>query len=176
MTGLNTTFQKTARHLHIKTSTIEAHSPCQSPQERQIGELRQQSRDKRRKKNITFRLWDFNARTGRTGAEAVTRDTPDISEWINFDLWHRVWYWDSPHKEDNPLPGRWLQVSHYVGSAMCYWVIGKKCKVISRTTVQHITDSELKTDEIKAQFVELDKAVASHLDNPNFVQEGLPDM
>eukprot|EP00957_Ditylum_brightwellii_P201939 15327893-Ditylum_brightwellii.AAC.1 len=35
---------------------------------------------------------------------------------------------------------------------------------------------QLKTDKIKAQFVELDKAVASHLDNPNFVQEGLPDM
>eukprot|EP00957_Ditylum_brightwellii_P087313 6645709-Ditylum_brightwellii.AAC.1 len=92
MTGLNTTFQKTAQHLFIKTSTIEAHIPCQNPQERQIGELRWQSRDKRRKKNIPFRLWDFvlvfiaatfsltwNVRNGRTGAEAVTGDTPDIS-------------------------------------------------------------------------------------------------
>eukprot|EP00957_Ditylum_brightwellii_P084315 6410992-Ditylum_brightwellii.AAC.1 len=59
MTGPNTTFQKTAWHLHIKTKTIEAHIPCQNPQERQIGELRRQSRDKRRKKNIHIRLWDF---------------------------------------------------------------------------------------------------------------------
>eukprot|EP00957_Ditylum_brightwellii_P103143 7860891-Ditylum_brightwellii.AAC.1 len=119
MTGLNTTFQKTVQHLHIKTSTIEAHTPYQNPQERQIGELGWQSRDKRRKKKIPFRLWDFvlvfiaatfsltwNARNGRTGAEAVTVDTPDISEWIDFDLWDHVLYWDSPHKEDNPLPGR----------------------------------------------------------------------
>eukprot|EP00957_Ditylum_brightwellii_P182311 13888936-Ditylum_brightwellii.AAC.1 len=59
MTGLNTTFQKTSRHLCIKTSTIEAHTPHQNPQERQIRELRWLSRDKRRKKNIPFRLWDF---------------------------------------------------------------------------------------------------------------------
>eukprot|EP00957_Ditylum_brightwellii_P004080 309950-Ditylum_brightwellii.AAC.1 len=85
-----------AWHLCIRTSTIETHTPCQNPQERQIGELRQQSRDKRRKKNTPFMLWDFilvfiavnfshtwNARTGRTGVEAVTRDTPDISKWID---------------------------------------------------------------------------------------------
>eukprot|EP00957_Ditylum_brightwellii_P078277 5951795-Ditylum_brightwellii.AAC.1 len=59
VTGLNTTFQKTTRHMRIKTSTIKAHTPHQNPQERQIGELRRQSRDKRRKKNIPFRLWDF---------------------------------------------------------------------------------------------------------------------
>eukprot|EP00957_Ditylum_brightwellii_P066252 5028332-Ditylum_brightwellii.AAC.1 len=79
MTGLNTTFQKTAQYVCIKTSTIKTHTPQQNPQERQIGELSQQSRDKRRKKNIPIRLWDFvlvfiaasfsvtwNARTGRT--------------------------------------------------------------------------------------------------------------
>eukprot|EP00957_Ditylum_brightwellii_P175975 13399801-Ditylum_brightwellii.AAC.1 len=147
MTGPNTTFQKIAQHLHIKTKTIEAHTPRQNPQERQIGELRRWSRDKRRKKNIHIWLWDFvlmfivatfsltwNARTGRTGMEAVTGDTPDISEWIDSDLWDCVWHWDGPHKEDNPIPGRWLGVSHRVGSAMCYWITNKNCKVISRTT------------------------------------------
>eukprot|EP00957_Ditylum_brightwellii_P055804 4228358-Ditylum_brightwellii.AAC.1 len=59
MAGLNITFQKTAQQLRIKTCTIEAYTPCQNPQESQIGELRQQSRDKRRKKNIPFRLWAF---------------------------------------------------------------------------------------------------------------------
>eukprot|EP00957_Ditylum_brightwellii_P010554 799235-Ditylum_brightwellii.AAC.1 len=37
MAGLNTTFQKTTQHLHIKTNTIEAHTLCQNPQEKQIG-------------------------------------------------------------------------------------------------------------------------------------------
>eukprot|EP00957_Ditylum_brightwellii_P088937 6772784-Ditylum_brightwellii.AAC.1 len=59
MTGPNTTFQKTAQCLHIKTKTIEVHTPCQNPQERQIGELRRRSSDKRRKKNIHIWLWDF---------------------------------------------------------------------------------------------------------------------
>eukprot|EP00957_Ditylum_brightwellii_P013492 1017861-Ditylum_brightwellii.AAC.2 len=58
-----------------------------------IGELRQCSCDKRRKKNIPIQVWDFflifiaavfsmtwNNKTGQTGVEALTGDTPNISE------------------------------------------------------------------------------------------------
>eukprot|EP00957_Ditylum_brightwellii_P202076 15328473-Ditylum_brightwellii.AAC.1 len=31
MTRFNTTFQKTAHHLHIKTNSIETYTPCQNP-------------------------------------------------------------------------------------------------------------------------------------------------
>eukprot|EP00957_Ditylum_brightwellii_P072515 5511254-Ditylum_brightwellii.AAC.1 len=112
MAGLNTSFQKTVWHLRINTSTIEAHKPHQNPQEK---------------------LWDFvlvfiAATFSFTWNARTTGDTPDIFEWIDFDLWDHVQYWDNPHKEDNPLPGRWLGVFHHVRSAMCYWVISKNCK------------------------------------------------
>ena len=67
------------------------------------------------------RLWDYalvwcteifsrtyNYKTERTGLEHLTRDMPDISEWLDFDLFDKVWFWDSPHKEENLRPGRWL--------------------------------------------------------------------
>jgi hypothetical protein len=30
--------------------------------------------------------------TGRTGIERITRDTPDISEWLDFDIYDLVWF------------------------------------------------------------------------------------
>ena len=33
----------------------------------------------------------------------------------------------------------WIGVSHRVGSALCYWNLSKKGKVLSHTTVQHLT-------------------------------------
>ena len=68
----------------------------------------------------------YNHKTERTGLEHLTGDTPDISEWLDFDLYDKVWFWDSPHKEQNPRPGHWLGVSHRIGSALCYWVIDHK--------------------------------------------------
>ena len=49
----------------------------------------------------------------------------------------------------NPKIGRWLGVSHRVGSALCYWVLTESGKVIARTTVQHMTTTDLSTDENK---------------------------
>ena len=57
------------------------------------------------KKNVPTRLWDFAlvydveilSRTvtkpgERAGYEKMTGDTPDISEWADFDLYQFVWY------------------------------------------------------------------------------------
>jgi hypothetical protein len=45
---------------------------------------------------------------GRTGVEEITGDTPDISEWLDFDFYNLVWYWDAPHlamTDENPRLG-----------------------------------------------------------------------
>jgi len=47
MTGPNTEFQKTARFLQIKCSTIEVHTSHQNAGKQMIGELRHCWRDKR---------------------------------------------------------------------------------------------------------------------------------
>jgi hypothetical protein len=35
-------------------------------------------------------------KTGRTGYEDVTGETPDISEWVDFDFYDWIWYHDPP--------------------------------------------------------------------------------
>ena len=73
-------------------------------------------------RKVPRRLWDYGlvyeaeilsrmakGPDGRTGIEQVTGDTPDISEWLDFDFYDLVWYWDSPHlsmTDENPKLGR----------------------------------------------------------------------
>ena len=108
--------------------------------------------------------------------ERLTGDTPDISEWLDFDMYDQVWFWDSPGKEENPRPGRWLGVSHHIGSALCYWVIDGKGTIYSRTMVQHVMAQDMKSSDIRHQFESLDAALMEQLDDENFVSTGLPDM
>ena len=55
--------------------------------------------------------------------------------------------------EDNPedgfKPGRWLGVSHRVGSALCYWVLAQNGYILSRTTVQHIPKEDMDLKSVK---------------------------
>ena len=57
------------------------------------------------KHKVPTRLWDYSlvyetnilnriprAQQQRTGIEIVTGKTPDISEWIDFEFYDRVWY------------------------------------------------------------------------------------
>jgi hypothetical protein len=89
---------------------------------------------------------------GRTGHKEVTGDTPDISEFIGFNFYDWVWYWDTPNKENSPKMGRWLGLSHRIGAAMCYFVLVSNGEVISRTSVQHVTKLEMMQDEIKLKM------------------------
>ena len=125
MTGPETEFAKQAQFLRIKMKSIEPYHRRQHKGEQIIGELCRCWCDKRRKKNMPCQLWDYalvwcaeifsrtyNHKTERTGLEHLTADMPDISKWLDFNLYNKVWFWDSPHKEENPRPGCWLGVSH----------------------------------------------------------------
>ena len=78
----------------------------------------------------------------RTGYEEVTRDTADISEWINFEMYDLVYWIYRPNKPDTSdgvrRLGRWLGISHRVGSDMCYWLITESGKLVSKTSVEHV--------------------------------------
>ena len=189
MTGYEADFNKQARFLKIKMRAIEPHNKKQNKGERIIGELRRRWRDKQRKKNIPPWLWDYvlvwcaeihsrtyNHKTHRTGLERLTGDMPGISEWQEFDIYDQVWFWDSPGKEENPHPDRWLGVSHCVGSALCYWVIDEKGTVYSRTTVHHVTSQDIKSEDIRRQFELLDPRLNERLDDQNFISPDAPNM
>ena len=76
----------------------------------------------------------------------VTGETVDISEYLNFGFYDKVWYFDNagtgPRK-----PGRWLGVSHRVGNMMSYFIINRNGAVISCSSVQRVTNLELQTDK-----------------------------
>ena len=140
-----------------------------APVDTEMRELQKRTRSKMIRKNVPSRMWDYalvhtaevmqfiprSRLRGRTGYEEVTGRTPDISEYLDFDFWDLVWYWDTAHPniyQDDRKLGRWAGVSHRVGSDMCYWIALAKGHIIAETTVQHVTLDELNYPEIKSQI------------------------
>ena len=106
----------------------------------EIREMKRQWHEIMKTRRVPERLWDFglkysakitlllprNNLQGRTGYEEVIGKTPDISEYCYFDFYDLVWYYARVHpsiSDENRELGRWLGVSHRVGSNMCYSVI-----------------------------------------------------
>ena len=85
----------------------------------------------------------------RPGIEFLTGNTVDISEWLDFDFYERVWYWDQKKMDmtdEQARLGCWLGISHRVGRDMTYWILTESGTVITRSsTVQHITISDMAT-------------------------------
>jgi hypothetical protein len=104
---------------------------------------------------------------GRTLHEMVTGNTPDISEYTDFDWYAPLWYY-----EDNPFPatrrilGRWLGVAHRVGQALCYWILTNTGQVIARTTVQALSLAELETQAIIDELKAFDNRIIITLGEP----------
>ena len=116
------------------------------------------------KKVIPKRLWGFGivyevellSRISRvkgkwTGYEEVTGQTPDIGEYLDFEFYNIVWWWDQLDKSnatDDPRRiARWLGISHRVGSDICYWLITDTGKIVSNASFKHVTrDYYLKPD------------------------------
>ena len=119
--------------------------------------------------NIPNRLWDYGlvyeaeilsrmsrGTDGRTGYERLTGQTPDISEWLDFSFYDLVWFHqaDKPGftKKEHHHLGRWLGISHRIGSDFCYWILTQSGHVISTITVQHVTHLEANDGPTKAQI------------------------
>ena len=109
---------------------------------------------------------------GRTPLEIITGDTLDISEFLDFGFFDWCWYSNAFWMAETKL-GRWLWVSHQVGSLMSYWLLTDKCKVISRTTVQKVTNLEMQEDVNKSRAQVFDQAIHEHINNSaHYVMDG----
>ena len=96
----------------------------------------------------------------------------DISEWNDFDFYDRVWYWNKPKMDltdEQARIGRWLSILHRVGCDMTYWVLTEAGHVIARSTVQHITLTDMSTDVIKTRVHTIDTNLLTRLDDANFI-------
>ena len=140
------------------------------------------------KKHVPKRLWDYGLRwtcdvmlrtstearsaNGRTPLEIITGDTPDISEFLDFGFYDWCWYSDAFGMAETKL-GRWLAVSHRVGSLMSYWLLTDMCKVILRTTVQRATNLEMQEDVNKGQTQAFNQAICEHInDSAHYIIDG----
>jgi hypothetical protein len=190
-TGRHTEFVKEARHMRILLHTTEQGRKNQNHQaEREIGFLAKRWKLRMTKKSVPKQLWDYGlvyesellsrmARGSdpRTGYEEVIGQTPNISEWLDFEFYDLVWWLDRPTKPNftniTPRLARWLGVSHRVGSDLrSYWLITKSGKVISKTSVEHVTRDDYLQADKKVEIETFNAQLAASLDDANFIIDG----
>jgi len=83
----------------------------------------------------TTHIRSFTSRSnlqGRTPYEILTRETPDIMEYLDFHFFQLVKYYESTtFPNQHEYLGRRLGLAHKVGQAMCYWILKENGQVIA---------------------------------------------
>ena len=95
----------------------------------------------------------------RTPMEALTGETPNISQYLDFFFYVRVWFKEDAGIGETKL-GRFLGFSHHIGSLMSYWVLPARRILMYRTTVQQVTNLESQTEQCKKRFEVYGRAIA----------------
>jgi hypothetical protein len=67
---------------------------------------------------------------------------------------------------------RWLGESHRVGSDLSYWLITESGKIISKTSVEHVTRDDYLQADKKQEIQEFNRRLDESLDDANFEVEG----
>ena len=106
LVGPKTDFMKEVNRLKIKTKRSEAGRSNQNyAAEREIGELKKCWRNRMLRRHVPARLWNYGlvyetnilnriprGSQQRTGIKIMTGETPDISEWVDFEFYDWVWF------------------------------------------------------------------------------------
>jgi Reverse transcriptase (RNA-dependent DNA polymerase) len=187
MTGRKTEFQAQVSKHDITTRISEADLHDQSPAEGVVREVRRKWFRVMFRKRVPKIFWDYGMRwvcetmsrtylrnqrvDGGVPLTKVTGETVDISPYIEFGFYDRVWFRDNAGLGPQ-MPGRWLGVATNVGGMMCYYVLQQNGQVTARSTVWNPTNLELQTDEIKATFTAFDTAIDTMLKDDEFPVEG----
>jgi hypothetical protein len=186
-TGPKTEFMTNVRKFGIEHHLSEPNRPQQNRAESVIREVKKRWFRQMTKRKVPKRLWDYGivwvceimsmtansvfSLDGRTPMEQITGETPDISEYLDFSFYDWVWFKENAGVGDNSC-GRWLGVSHRVGNLMSNWVLTDNGRVISRTTVQRITNLELGTTEVKERCKRYNERIAELLNDANHIIQG----
>ena len=184
-TGKNTEFMKQIRKNNIDFHVAEAERHNQNPAEGVIREIRKKWFRVMVRKQVPRRLWDYGMRwvcetmqrtsttagglEGSIPLQGITGETEDISQWLDFGFYDRVWYLENAGLGEKK-PGRWLGVSHQTGSMMSYHVLTDTGHVVARTTVQRVTNLEMQEDVNILVFGAFDAEVRRR-----FKEDDLPD-
>jgi hypothetical protein len=88
----------------------------------------------------------------------MTGETPDISEYLDFGWYDRVWFKEDAGLGETKIE-RFLGPSHRVGSQMSYWILPASGIPVSRTTVRRVTQLESFTDANKERSNDYNQAI-----------------
>ena len=137
-TGPKTKFQQVIRKSTIDYHVSQPYRPNENPAEQSIREVKKRWYQLQSKTGAHDRFVDYEIsyihETGnltvnsskyaqnRTPIEIITGETPDISEYLDFDFYDWVTY-KTNAGVGAPELGRWLGVSHRVGPIMSYWIL-----------------------------------------------------
>jgi hypothetical protein len=187
MSGRKTEFQRQIKKHDITSRQSEAHLHNQSPAEGVVREVRRKWYRVMFRKRVPKIFWDYGMRwvcetmsrtylrdqrvDGGVPMTKVTGETVDISPYLEFGFYDRVWYRDNAGL-GLQMPGRWLGVATNIGSMMCYHILQENGRVVARSSVWNTTNLELQTEEVKATFKEYDDAINTILRNDEFPVEG----
>jgi hypothetical protein len=165
--GRKTEFMANVRKYSIDFRITEPHRPNHNFAEGVIREIRKKWFRIMVRKNVPQRLWDYGLQwvcdiqnrtsnssrglDGRCPLERITGETVDISEYLDFGFYEWIWYRENAGLGKTKLE-RWLGVSHRIGTLMSFWVLTSSEKVLSRTTVQRVTQLETQIEENKTRM------------------------
>jgi hypothetical protein len=185
--GRNSKFQAKLRKHGIKHKTSETERSNQNPAEGTIREVRKRWYRQMFRTNCPRRLWNYGLPhicalmrltasyagrlQGRTPLEAITGETPDISEYLDFGFYDLVWFKENAGLGETQL-GRFLDVDHAVGSLMSYKILPRSGIPVSRTTVQRVTELEKSTEANKARILAYDNAIAQRFKEERLAKNG----
>ena len=175
-TGPRTRFMDAIRKYEIKYHVSGPRRPNENPAEQSIHEVKKRWYRIMLKKKVPLRLWDYGFNwvcetenvcanmskyaDGRTPLEIITGETPDKSEYLDFEFYDWVIFRSNAGLGEAEL-GRWLGVSHRVGRLMSYWVLPLSGIPVSATTVQRMTNDEKGTDEMKSRMHQYEEKLAT---------------
>ncbi len=115
----------------------------------------------------------------RTPYESVMGETPDISEYIEFEFHDWIKYWDPHAKMPGEQLGKWLGVCKNVGAAMTYWVLKDNGNVIARSTVRKLNKDEWLDEVEKQARIDFDKTeyeILGNFDETRILEEPCDEM
>ena len=182
--GRKTEFMSNIRKYSIDFHITEPYRPNHNFAEGVIREIRKKWFRIMVRRNVPQRLWDYGLQwvcdiqnrtsnssrglNGRCPLERVTGETVDISEYLDFGFYDWVWYRENAGLGETKI-GRWLGVSHRIGTLMSFWVLTSNGKVISRTTVQRMTNLESQLEENKTRMQSFTNQLAEQIGENDIV-------
>ena len=177
-----TEFMSQVRKHNINYHIAEPDLHNQNPVEGCIRELRRKWYRIMVQKRVPEDFWDYGLRwvsetsnmtytsagclsNGTIPITKVTGETTDISEYLDFSFYDKVWFKGNAGLSPAE-PGRWLGVSSRTGRLMCYHILTQTGSVVSRSTVQRVTNLEQQTASVIDTFAKFDEAITKKLKSP----------